>query len=110
MSPNSSEDRPRVLTSIDLLNRTQSFQQEVYLHVILKFAVFLKSFFRQFCQYPILELIFLNKGGTKIIWNLHNLKRHDGKFVWLEKLCFKKLAKQVLGESSLGVLKKILRK
>jgi glycosyltransferase involved in cell wall biosynthesis len=43
----------------------------------------------------LLELQFLNKGKTTIIWNLHNLQRHDGMFKGIEKFCFKQLAKKV---------------
>lgn len=43
----------------------------------------------------LLELIFLPKEDTIIIWNLHNLQRHDGKFQQIEKVCFQQLAKKV---------------
>ncbi|RPD91723.1 glycosyltransferase [Aureibaculum marinum] len=43
----------------------------------------------------ILELMFLNKRDTKIIWNIHNLHRHDEKFKIIEKFCFRQLAKKV---------------
>lgn len=42
-----------------------------------------------------IELFLLKKGKTKIIWNLHNLKRHDGRFSKIEKFCFGLLAKRV---------------
>lgn len=42
-----------------------------------------------------LDLLLLNKGKTTIIWNLHNLQRHDGKFKTIEKICFNKLAEKV---------------
>ena len=41
------------------------------------------------------DLLFLNKNETTIIWNLHNLQRHDGKFKVIEKFCFKRLAQKV---------------
>lgn len=53
------------------------------------FSTIVKSFL------GIIELQVLNKKKTKIIWNLHNLQRHDGKFQLVEKYCFRQLAKKV---------------
>ena len=52
-------------------------------------STIIKSFF------GLMELICTPKWNTKVIWNLHNLKRHDGKFERIEKFCFQRLAKKV---------------
>ena len=42
-----------------------------------------------------LELTFIAICNRTIIWNLHNLQRHDGKYQRIEKFCFQQLAKKV---------------
>ncbi|MCB0653606.1 MAG: glycosyltransferase [Saprospiraceae bacterium] len=43
----------------------------------------------------IIDLATFDKKGIVIIWNMHNLSRHDGKYKVIERFCFKYLARKV---------------
>lgn len=64
-----------------------------WVHSFYTSQSFVKTMIKAFLGY--FDLYFFNKKQTTVIWNLHNLQRHDGKFKKIEKFCFRQLAKKV---------------